>query len=582
MNIIEAVMSINDRINSVVWGAPMLILILITGVYLSIRTGFFQIRKTKLIAKNTIGSIFKKGSSKKSKDKKSMSQFQAMCTALAATLGTGNIAGVATAIAVGGPGAVFWMWVSAFFGMMTSYGENVLGIFYRKKDKNGNWRGGPMYYLENGLKEKRGLRHFAKPLAVLFAFSCVLASFGIGNMSQVNSISTSMEDSFGLSPVITGLAVAAIVTFVVIGGVGRIGKVTERLVPFMAVTYTAGALFIFLSNSYQIPYVFNSIFQSAFSVESIGGGIGGTVVQQAISMGFKRGVFSNEAGLGSAVIVHCASDVKEPAVQGMWGIFEVFVDTIVMCTLTAFVLLSSIIGNTVSLDDALSNVSLKPQYVALSASDNLISSNANEVPLGASYESNENSVPVKTIYGQDFYIPLAKTAEKSADDFIFTNVVTVEGVQAEDENGELVVNGDNQPVLSGVKIQRVNGVPLVSYAFSQTFGSIAGKVLAIAILFFAFSTILGWSFYGAQACSYLFGPKSVNIYKVIFIAMIVLGANLSLEYVWNISDTFNGLMALPNLIGVLALSGTVFKVSKNYLDRQRGKRIKPLVSKYED
>lgn len=477
-NLFVTIAAINDKINSIVWGIPMLVLIISTGIYMTVRTNFFQVTKAKYVNQETFFAIFTKKSVTKTDDKKSISQFQALSTALAATIGTGNIAGVASAITIGGPGAVFWMWVSAFFGMMTNYSENVLGIFYRRKNDRNEWSGGAMYYIEQGLKEKAGFRHAAKPLAVTFSIFCVLASFGIGNMTQVNSIAGALNGSFGIKPIVTGIAIAVISSLVIVGGIKRIGQVTEKIVPFMALAYILGTIFILINNFNQIPEVLASIFKGAFGFDAVAGGISGTLIKQAVTMGFKRGVFSNEAGLGSSVMVHSSSDVKEPVIQGMWGIFEVFFDTIIVCTLTAFTVLST-----------------------------------------------------------------------------------------------------------GALETGLAGVPLVSAAFTHGFGDFAGKFVSLAILLFAFSTVLGWSFYGAKATEYLFGTKYTIVYKVLFIIFIVVGSTMSLDLAWNISDTLNGLMAIPNLIGVLLLSGTVVNITKDYVNRNI-KNVKskkePLLSAYED
>ena len=361
---INQITKINGMINGWVCGIPMLILIISTGILMTIRTGFFQIVRAKVVGNETFFAIFKKQNVTKTKDKKAISQFQALTTALAATIGTGNIAGVATALTIGGPGAIFWMWISAFFGMMTNFSENVLGIFYRRKNEKDEWSGGAMYYLRDGLGTKKGMKNVAKFLAVLFAIFCVLASFGIGNMTQVNSIADAMKSNFGIATFVTGIVLAIIAALVVVGGIKRIGQVTEKLVPFMAVAYIVGTLVIFFTNYEQIPYVFGSIFKDAFNVSAIGGGVGGYVIKRAVTMGFKRGVFSNEAGLGSSVMVHSASDVKEPVIQGMWGIFEVFFDTIIVCTLTSFVLLSSSTGAP-SQSQVFDNLTMKEQIFSI-------------------------------------------------------------------------------------------------------------------------------------------------------------------------------------------------------------------------
>lgn len=588
---IDTVAKVNGAVNGVVWGIPMLILIIGTGIYMSVRTGFFQITRIKTWANETFLAIFKKKSVTKTDEKKAITQFQALSTALAATIGTGNIAGVATAVCIGGPGAVFWMWISALFGMMTSFSENVLGIYFRKKNEHGEWSGGAMYYLEEGLKEKKGLRHIAKPLSVLFAIFCVLASFGIGNMAQSNSISSAMQSNFNIPTIVTGVVLAIIAALVVLGGIKRIAKVTEKLVPFMAIFYIVGCLIIFVMNFRHIPYVFASIFKSAFSFSAVAGGVGGYIIKRAVTMGFKRGVFSNEAGLGSSVMVNCASDVKEPVIQGMWGIFEVFFDTIIVCTLTAFVILSSP-ANSVSFEEALNNVSTQPQYFTINYTDgetNLIDSDINPKYIVASDDAAEGTYTeysAKTVYGQEFPVKILNSDNVSGEnDFTFANVMELKGIQAKDANGNHLTNENGDPIIDSIEINEVNGVPLVTYAFSQRLGSVSGKILAIAILLFAFSTTLGWSFYGTKALEYLLGTKATIVYKIIFVLFIIVGCTMKLGLAWDISDTFNGLMALPNLIGVLSLSGIVVAITKNYIHR----RIKkddvdalPMISAYSD
>lgn len=588
---IDTVAKVNGAVNGVVWGIPMLILIIGTGIFMSVRTGFFQITRIKTWANETFLAIFKKKSVTKTDEKKAITQFQALSTALAATIGTGNIAGVATAVCIGGPGAVFWMWLSALFGMMTSFSENVLGIFFRKKNEHGEWSGGAMYYLEEGLKEKKGLRHIAKPLSVMFAIFCVLASFGIGNMAQSNSISSAMQSNFNIPTVITGVVLAVIAALVVLGGIKRIAKVTEKLVPFMAIFYIAGCLIIFVMNFRHIPYVFSSIFKSAFSFSAVAGGVGGYIIKRAVTMGFKRGVFSNEAGLGSSVMVNCASDVKEPVIQGMWGIFEVFFDTIIVCTLTAFVILSSP-ANSVSFEEALNNVSTQPQYFTINYTDgetNLIDSDINPKYIVASDDAEEGTYTeysAKTVYGQEFPVKILNSDNVSGEnDFTFANVMELKGIQAKDANGNHLTNENGDPIIDSVEITEVNGVPLVTYAFSQRLGSVSGKILAIAILLFAFSTTLGWSFYGTKALEYLLGTKATIVYKIIFVLFIVIGCTMKLGLAWDISDTFNGLMALPNLIGILSLSGIVVAITKNYIHRRINKDdvdALPMISAYSD
>lgn len=582
--IIQVITLVNDKVNAVVWGIPMLILIVSTGIYLTVRTGFFQVIRAKHVGSNTFFSIFRNKKVTKSSEHKSISQFQALSTALAGTIGTGNIAGVATALAAGGPGAVFWMWISAFFGMMTKFSENVLGIYYRKKNDKGEWVGGPMYYLTDGVKHKKYIGKLGKPLAILFACFCILASFGIGNMAQVNSIASSMKVSFNVPTLATGIVLAIITAFVIIGGIQRIGKVTEKLVPFMAIIYIIGTLIVFFTNFRQIPYVFGSIFSSAFSFDAALGGVAGSAVKMAVTMGFKRGVFSNEAGLGSSVLVNTASDVKEPVKQGMWGIFEVFADTIVVCTLTAFTLLSSTVHteDSVSVTDALQNISTTPQYIQVVDSADydgeipLIDKNSSGIY--ENFESGEYDLyDVKAVTGEEFQVKLAKRFVSEDDsDYVYTNIMTVVATT------EKI---DGKDVITGVKFEKVDGVPLVTYAFSKQYGSYAGKILAVLILLFAYSTVLGWSFYGTRAVEYLLGNTATKVYKVIFTLVIVAGATMSIDLVWELADTFNALMAIPNLIGVLALSGLVVKITKNYVERNITKtnpNAKPMLSAYPD
>lgn len=482
-NVMNVISNVNSAINNVVWGIPMLILIIGTGIYLTVGMKFFQITRIKHWMNETFLAIFKKKhvTAHTGKEEQSISQFQALSTALAATIGVGNIAGVAGAIITGGAGAVFWMWLSALFGMMTNYSENVLGIYYRRKNSKNEWSGGAMYYLQDGLKNKKFLSVLAKPLAVLFALFCVFASFGIGNMTQVHEIASSLQDTFSIPPLATGIIIAVVAALVILGGIKAIGNVAEKIVPFMACVYILGTIIVLILNITSVPAVISAIFANAFGLRPIAGATAGIMIKQAMTMGFKRGVFSNEAGLGSSVMVHSASNVKEPIIQGMWGIFEVFFDTIVVCTLTSFTILSS------------------------------------------------GLVDLNT--------------------------------------GELLTSS--------------TGASLVSEALTQGFGSLAGGFVAIAISLFAFTTVLGWSFYGTKSCEYLFGTKATICYKVIFVICIVFGATMSFDLAWAIADTLNALMAIPNLIGVLCLSGTVFAITKNYTARKITKtnaNLKPMLS----
>ena len=491
---IETITTVNNAVNSAVWGLPGLILLIGTGILLTAGTKVFQISHLGHWWRETIVSVFKKdGQSTKHTDKKSITQFQALCAALAATVGTGNIAGVAAAIVTGGPGAVFWMWVAAFFGMMTNFSENVLGIYYRRKNKDGEWSGGPMYYLKDGLGRMKYGKIIGNVLAVLFSLFTILASFGIGNMAQINKIVLNMDAAFfantepmliagteiNLIHLLLGVALLIVAALIIIGGLQRIASFAQIVVPFMAIAYTIGSLIIFGIHIDQVGAMFAAIFKYAFQPAAfLGGGIG-VLIQKTMTQGFKRGVFSNEAGLGSSVLVHSSSNVREPVRQGMWGIFEVFFDTFVVCTMTAIVVLST------------------------------------------------------------GYIDLT----------------------------------------TGAPAAGLNGDTLVSDAFMKVFGQAGSWFVAIAMLFFAFTTVLGWSQYGSKAVEYLFGTTGVKVYKVIFVLMIVSGAIMEGGLAWDLSDTFNGLMMIPNLIGVLALFPLVIRITKNYVDRKiRGKDISPLLS----
>ena len=477
--------TVNNAVNSFVWGVPMLILLVGTGILMTCLTKVFQLSHFGYWMRHTIGSIFteKHITEHTEKGDASITQFQSLCTALAATIGTGNIVGVASALIAGGPGAIFWMWIVAFFGMMTNFSENVLGIYFRRKNEKGAWQGGAMYYLRDGLGAKKGCKQLGAVLATLFSVFCLLASFGIGNMSQINSIAGNMEAAFGIAPIITGVVLMVIAALVLLGGIKRIASVAEKLVPFMALAYVVGALAVCIINAGNIGPAFAAIFKGAFGLRAVAGGIVGSGVKMALTWGMKRGVFSNEAGLGSSVMVHSSSNVREPVRQGMWGIFEVFADTIVVCTLTALTVLSS---GLVDLD-------------------------------------------------------------------------------------------------TGAVLTDSAGSALVGQAFATVFGQFGPMFIALAILLFAFSTVLGWSHYGSTAFEYLFGTKSTVIYKVVFVAFIVVGATMNLTLAWDLSDTFNGLMAIPNLIGVLTLSPIVMKITKNYVDRRiRGLDVEPMLSAFPD
>jgi AGCS family alanine or glycine:cation symporter len=441
-------------LDSLVWGAPLLVLLVGTGIYLSTRLRLLQVLKLPLAFK----LIFAED-----KGEGDISSFAALATALAATVGTGNIVGVATAIKAGGPGALFWMWIAAFFGMATKYAEGLLAIKYRTKDANGEVSGGPMYYIINGMGKKW------KPLAIFFALAGILVAFlGIGTFSQVNSITASLKNSFNWSPQIVSILIAIVVAVIIFGGIQSIAKVSEKLVPFMAAAYIIATLIvIFMHYNHIIPAI-EQVFSGAFTGTAAVGGFAGVVVKEAIQNGIARGVFSNESGLGSAPIAAAAAKTHEPAEQGLISMTGTFIDTLVICTLTGLSIL-------------------------------------------------------------------------------VTGKWTVKGLE---------------------------GAPLTQSAFATVFGNIGVLVLTLCLVLFAFTTILGWSYYGERCFEFLFGVKHINIYRSIFIIMVALGGFLELDLIWTIADIVNGLMAIPNLIALLALSPIIIAETRNYFKRKNKSFIK--------
>ncbi|CYV84072.1 alanine/glycine:cation symporter family protein [Streptococcus suis] len=437
-------------INNLVWGPPLLLLLVGTGVYFTLRLGIFQISK--------LPTAFRLIFSSDQSGQGDVSSFAALCTALAATVGTGNIVGVATAITTGGPGALFWMWVAAFFGMATKYAEGFLAIKYRTKDANGQAAGGPMHYITLGMGQKW------KPLAVFFAISGVLvALLGIGTFSQVNSITASLETSFGLEPPLVSVITAISIAFVVFGGIEKISDVSTKIVPFMAILYILASITVLAVHWDQLLPTLALVFKSAFTPAAAVGGFAGATVQQAIQRGIARGVFSNESGLGSAPIAAAAAKSDNPVEQGLISMTGTFIDTLIICTLTGFTIL-------------------------------------------------------------------------------VTDQWSVEGLA---------------------------GAPLTQAAFATVFGNTGSIALTISLVLFAFTTILGWSYYGERCIEFLFGTKSILPYRLVFVAMVALGGFLKLDLIWTIADIVNGLMALPNLIALLALSPVIIKETRQYFTKKK-------------
>ena len=444
----ESFIPMLNAIDSFMWGPPLITLLVGTGIYLTLRLKLLQVVRLP----KALSLIFKA----KNHGEGDVSSFKALCVALAATVGTGNIVGVATAVKIGGPGAIFWMWMAAFFGMATKYAEGLLAVKYRSTDAKGNIAGGPMYYIRQGMGEKY------KPLATFFAAATILvAYFGIGTFPQVNAIVDSAEISFGLSKVLTGAVLTILIAAITIGGLQSIAKVASKVIPFMAVMYIAISLGLIMMNLDGVPAAVALIFESAFTGTAAAGGFAGSTIMMAMQNGIARGVFSNESGLGSAPIAAAAAKTKEPAEQGLISMTGTFIDTLIICTMTGLAL-----------------------------------------------------------------------------------------------------------VLTGVWQGDAAGAAMTSAAFASAYGVLGSSLLTIALVLFAFTTILGWNYYGERACIYLFGTKGVMPYRIIFIALIASGGFLKLEAIWILADIVNGLMAIPNLIALIALSGVVVAETESYLARK--------------
>lgn len=435
-----------SSLDSLVWGPPLLVLLVGTGIYLSSRLGLLQVFRLPKALK----LIFKS----EAKGKGDISSFAALATALAATVGTGNIVGVATAIKLGGPGALLWMWMAAFFGMATKYAEGVLAIKYRTTDANGEISGGPMHYIVNGMGKRW------KPLAIAFSiFGVMVALFGSGTFTQVNSITDSLSNTVGWSPKIISIVLAVLVSIIIFGGIQSISKVAEKIVPFMAIIYILATITILAFHCNQILPSIALVIKSAFTGKAATGGFAGATVITAIQAGIARGIFSNESGLGSAPIAAAAAKTDQPVEQGLVSMTGTFIDTIIICTLTGLSI-----------------------------------------------------------------------------------------------------------IVTGGWSSKLNGATLTQSAFSTVFGNFGVYALTFSLILFAFTTILGWGYYGERCFEFLFGVKAIPVYRIIFIAMVALGGYISLETIWVIADIVNGLMAIPNLIALLALSPIIIKETKHYFD----------------
>lgn len=490
----DIVAEVNGYINKVVWDLGLVGLICI-GVALVVLLKAFQFSHIGLVFKKTIGSLFKKNR-KENEDEKSISPFQAICTSLAAAVGTGNVIGVSVAIVTGGAGAIFWMWIAALIGMIVSFAENILGIYFRRKNENGEWVGGPMYYLRDGLGKFKRCKVLGSVLAILFCIFTIIASFGIGCMAQANQISNNLINAFpieglqniqlgstgiNLYQILIGVVVAGLIFLICYGGIKRIAKFADIVTPIMVGLFLVGSIVVICFHIQSVPEAFKCIFVNAFSPKAvIGGGIGAVILQ-----GFKKGTFSNESGLGSIVMVNVNSNIKEPVEQGMWGILLVFIDTIVICSITALVVLTSGLYN----------------------------------------------------------------------------------------------------LETGTLVEGVQQVTLVAESFDTVFSwaQIGSKFVAICMLLFAFSTMVGWNHYGSTAVEYLCGKKLVLPYRILYSFVVLVGAFLATDLVWDISDTFNALMMMPNLVGIIALIKPTIQITRNYILRvKKNSNVKPILTYEED
>lgn len=548
----NVILSLVEGVNCILWGAPMLSALVFTGGFFTLRTRGFQFRRWLYCLKST---VFSKRS--RSPGGGGVTPFQAMASSLAATLGTGNIAGVAAALTAGGAGAVFWMWTTALLGTMTGFAENVLGGYYRRKI-GGEWKGGAMYYIRYGLAERKHTSRAAKPLAAVFAGACVLASFGMGNIVQINSAAMAMESGFGIPAWISGLILAGCAGVVIFGGMKRTARVSEKLVPLMSGLYIIGSLIIIGTNIQRVPDLAGEIFRGAFGLEQATAGVGGYMVKQAVGMGIRRGVFSNEAGLGSSPSAHAASEETEPCILGMWSIVEIFFNTLIMCSMTALVLLCCPC-RAAPMDEVFLNITDQPQYFRLTDQEGLITSGA-ELPVSGGGDLRQ----FRTADGVSF------CAHIDTGGITCTNLMKITGVE---RNG----------VIYDVVIEEVSGAELVTTAFSSVFGGIAGKLISGAVVMFAFTTVIGWSCFGSGAAEFLFGKGSRVPYLAVFTAVSAVGGMMGVSAAWGAADLFNGVMAVINLPVVLLLSGKVDLITRNFSARRfRGLPVKAMISAHSE
>jgi len=536
-----------DTVNTYVWSKPdllplMVIMLLSYGIFITVRLGLVQLRKFAHGVKVVTGFYDNPD------DTGDVNHFQALTTALSATVGIGNIAGVAIAIHYGGPGALFWMWVTAFFGMAIKYSECTLAIMYRIKNKDGSVSGGPMYYIE------RGLGSNWKWLAVFFAACAVICSFLTGNAVQANTMADTMQSAFDVSKVVTGVMSASIVAFVIIGGIKRIGRVTARLMPIMAIIYVLGALTILLINYDQVIPSLWLILESAFSPSAGAFGVGSGVFMVTLVWGIKRGLFSNEAGQGSAPIAHGAAKTEEPVREGVVALLEPFIDTLLVCTFTGLVIIITGVWEQKH----------KTNLILDSFETTMVTQSGEKLGENATYSYNVDNGVIQngSIKRNAFPVDTIFVDEKQKQPLYGSIMIN---------NGDVHIterNGDNVETVYGKVVE--NGAPLTALAFESGLSPIfpGGQfIVTICVVLFGISTSISWSYYGDRSIQYLAGDKSIIYYKYVYIIMHVLGAILALETVWAIGDIALGLMTFPNLIALFALSGVVYRATKEYFEK---------------
>lgn len=554
----ETLGNILQTVDDFVWGPAMLVLLVGTGIFLTIRTRFLGIRNLGYALKSGLG----KEARTTHRGEGDISPFSALTTALAATIGTGNIVGVATAMVAGGPGALVWMWLSAFFGLTSKFSECMLAIKYREVNAAGEMSGGPMYTMKKAFKHKK----FGAVLGWLFALFAVIASFGIGNLTQANSISTAIEDTFGVSTWIVGIVITVLALVIIVGGIKSISKVSQVVVPLMAVFYIIAGLIVIVINWHNLPAGVSMIFKMAFSPKAVGGGLCGSItaaMMNAIRFGVARGVFSNEAGMGSAAITAAAATTDAPVRQGYINMTGTFWDTIIVCTITGLCIASSgMLGQTSSTPAASGSYVMESSSLCLTA---------NETRTNYTVDKEKNTA------GNFIYTLTAKDGEKKGSQIVLTpkedalSSLTLTGTYEDGDHNEYTFKKDGTYEYH----ELLTGAALTIASFESALGTPGGWLVCIGIALFAFSTILGWEYHGEKAFEYLFKSHKYNmIYRIVFSLIVYVGATTALNIVWNFSDIANALMAIPNLICLLALSGVIARDMQKFQQTIKAEKAK--------